>query len=249
MASVLWIPVVFTTSCLLIYLLASNLPEHTGSDRSALKFPRNLDELKALATLLDDYHDDNMLYVLILYCSAYMFKQTFAIPGSFFMNLLGGAIFGLWYGFPLTCLLSASGASCCYLLSRHFGKDYIVKYFPDKVGFMQKKVSDNSDSLFFFLLFLRLFPMTPNWFLNMVSPILNIPIHLFFISVFIVGEYRHIIQRKKQEKDQVSKELTINTQKPPSKRTAMDMISHLAKRQRQDHVDKLDSVQTGWNKE
>ncbi|KAH3748423.1 transmembrane protein 41A-A-like isoform X2 [Dreissena polymorpha] len=185
MASVLWIPVVFTTSCLLIYLLASNLPEHTGSDRSALKFPRNLDELKALATLLDDYHDDNMLYVLILYCSAYMFKQTFAIPGSFFMNLLGGAIFGLWYGFPLTCLLSASGASCCYLLSRHFGKDYIVKYFPDKVGFMQKKVSDNSDSLFFFLLFLRLFPMTPNWFLNMVSPILNIPIHLFFISVFI----------------------------------------------------------------
>lgn len=62
------------------------------------------------------------------------------------------------------------------------------------------------------------------------------------------GEYRHIIQRKKQEKDQVSKELTINTQKPPSKRTAMDMISHLAKRQRQDHVDKLDSVQTGGNK-
>ncbi|XP_052223409.1 uncharacterized protein LOC127839188 [Dreissena polymorpha] len=63
------------------------------------------------------------------------------------------------------------------------------------------------------------------------------------------GEYRHIIQRKKQEKDQVSKELTINTQNPPSKRTAMDMISHLAKRQRQDHVEKLDSVQTGGNKE
>ncbi|KAH3781776.1 hypothetical protein DPMN_159680 [Dreissena polymorpha] len=63
------------------------------------------------------------------------------------------------------------------------------------------------------------------------------------------GEYRSIIQRKKQEKDQISKELTINPQKPPSKRTAMDMISHLAKRQWQDHVDKLDSVQTGGNKE
>lgn len=27
--------------------------------------------------------------------------------------------------------------------------------------------------------------MTPNWFINIASPILNIPLHLFFISVFI----------------------------------------------------------------
>ena len=53
--------------------------------RSALKFPRNLNELKALANLLDDYHDDNMVYVMALYSCAYLFKQTFAIPGSFFM--------------------------------------------------------------------------------------------------------------------------------------------------------------------
>ncbi|WAR09601.1 T41AA-like protein [Mya arenaria] len=185
MASILWIPVIFSLSCLLMYTLSVNLPEHTGADRSALKFPRNLDELKALAVLLDDYHDDNMGYVLLLYSCAYLFKQTFAIPGSFFMNLLGGAIFGLWKSFPLACLLSAAGASCCFLLSKHFGKTYVIKYFPNKVEFMQKKVSDNSDSLLFFLLFLRFFPMTPNWFLNMVSPILDIPLHLFFISVFI----------------------------------------------------------------
>ena len=47
------------------------------------------------------------------------------------------------------------------------------------------------DSLFFFLLFLRLFPMSPNWFLNMASPILNIPIHLFFMSVFIGKSNAH----------------------------------------------------------
>ena len=47
------------------------------------------------------------------------------------------------------------------------------------------QVEANMDSLFYFLLFLRLFPMSPNWFLNISSPILNIPIHYFFFSVLI----------------------------------------------------------------
>lgn len=47
------------------------------------------------------------------------------------------------------------------------------------------QVEENRNSLFFFLLFLRLFPMTPNWFLNLTSPILNIPVTQFFFSVFI----------------------------------------------------------------
>lgn len=150
MGSILWVPMAFTMSASFLYLLSRNLPEHTGSDRSALKFPSNFEDLTALASLLQDYKSDNLEYVMLLYCSAYLFKQTFAIPGSFLMNLLGGALFGTWLSFPLVCLLTASGATCCYVLSQFFGKSYIVKFFPDKVHFMQKKVIDNRDSLFFF---------------------------------------------------------------------------------------------------
>ena len=46
-------------------------------------------------------------------------------------------------------------------------------------------MEENKDCLFFFLLFLRFFPMTPNWFLNMCAPIVNIPVVYFFCSVFI----------------------------------------------------------------
>ncbi|XP_045177725.1 transmembrane protein 41A-A-like isoform X2 [Mercenaria mercenaria] len=185
MESILWIPVAFAASAAWLYILSINLPEHTGSQRSALKFPRNFDDLTALASLLQEYKSDNLQYVMLLFCSAYLFKQTFAIPGSFFMNVLGGALFGTWRAFLMACVLTASGATFCYLLSWCFGKSYIEKFFPDKVQFMQKKVTDNMDSLFFFLLFLRLFPMSPNWFLNMVSPVLDVPIHMFFLSVFI----------------------------------------------------------------
>lgn len=150
-----------------------------------LKFPSDLEELRELAELLQFYKAEHTGYVLLLFSSAYLYKQSFAIPGSSFLNILAGAIFGLHEGLFLACLLTTVGSTLCYLLSQAFGKHYIVNFFPDKVSALQKKVEDNRDCLFFFLLFLRFFPMTPNWFLNMSAPIVNIPISFFFGSVFI----------------------------------------------------------------
>jgi hypothetical protein len=33
--------------------------------------------------------EEHGTYVLILFSSAYLFKQTFAVPGSVFLNVLG----------------------------------------------------------------------------------------------------------------------------------------------------------------
>ncbi|CAG09302.1 unnamed protein product, partial [Tetraodon nigroviridis] len=162
------------------------LSEHPDSEEpSSLKFPSDLEELRGLAELLQSYRTEHTAYVLLLFCSAYLYKQSFAIPGSSFLNILAGAIFGPYEGLLLACVLTTVGSTMCYLLSQAFGKQYIVNLFPDKVSLLQRKVEDNQDCLFFFLLFLRFFPMTPNWFLNMSAPIVNIPITLFFCSVFI----------------------------------------------------------------
>lgn len=56
------------------------------------------------------------------------------------------------------------------------------------------QVEENRSCLFFFLLFLRLFPMTPNWFLNLSAPILNIPISQFFLSVLIGKAWGHSLR-------------------------------------------------------
>ncbi|KAF2981782.1 hypothetical protein EK904_014125 [Melospiza melodia maxima] len=88
-------------------------------------------------------------------------------------------------GLVLCSVLTSVGATFCYLLSAAFGKQLIVYFFPEKVALLQGKVEENRSCLFFFLLFLRLFPMTPNWFLNLSAPILNIPLSQFFLSVLI----------------------------------------------------------------
>uniref|UniRef100_A0A3P9JXI4 Transmembrane protein 41aa n=1 Tax=Oryzias latipes TaxID=8090 RepID=A0A3P9JXI4_ORYLA len=160
-------------------------PRYSSPEPSRLKFPSDLEDLRELAELLQFYKTEHTGYVLLLFCSAYLYKQSFAIPGSSFLNILAGAIFGPYKGLLLACVLTTVGSTMCYLLSQAFGKRYIVHLFPSKVSMLQKKVEENQDCLFFFLLFLRFFPMTPNWFLNMSAPIVNIPLTFFFLSVFI----------------------------------------------------------------
>ncbi|XP_063789081.1 transmembrane protein 41A [Pseudophryne corroboree] len=177
---------VFGSATFYLYVLSTRLrPGHGQEAERSLVFPSHLDELRDLAGFLQDYKREHQTYVTLLFCSAYLYKQSFAIPGSSFLNLLGGALFGPWQGLFLCCTLTSLGATCCYLLSQAFGKQIVVTYFPGKISMLQAKIEENRSGLFFFLLFLRLFPMTPNWFLNLSSPILNIPVGQFFFSVLI----------------------------------------------------------------
>ncbi|XP_051558527.1 transmembrane protein 41A-B [Myxocyprinus asiaticus] len=206
MRSILGLIAVVAAATLYLYLLTAFLPpgpravrsddtepEHTSEDtvdeqkeeEHRLKFPSDLDELRELADLLKFYKTEHTGYIFILYCSAYLYKQSFAIPGSSFLNMLAGALFGPWHGLLIACTLTTVGSTNCYLLSRTFGKRHIIRLFPEKVAMLQRKVEQNRRTLFFFLLFLRFFPMTPNWFLNVTSPILNIPIPIFFFSILI----------------------------------------------------------------
>ncbi|XP_066928140.1 transmembrane protein 41A-like [Clytia hemisphaerica] len=181
--AVLGLLMIFACSSVCLYLLSSLLPANNG--RYKLGFPSNLENLKSLVEVMKRYKEDHFYSVMIVFCAAYLYKQTFSIPGSVFMNLLAGALFGMPLSFVLACLLSASGATCCFLLSMVFGRSILMHYFKEKVVHLQTKLDENSDGLFFYLLCVRLFPMTPNWLLNMTFPILGVPMHLFFPSVFI----------------------------------------------------------------
>lgn len=64
-------------------------------NRGELKFPTSLEDIKSVSDLLMMYKDEHFLYVLVLFCSAYIYKQTFAIPGSVFMVRI--ILICLWY--------------------------------------------------------------------------------------------------------------------------------------------------------
>ena len=66
--------------------------------------------------------------------------QVMVRPTLLSQNILAGALFGLGRGLLLVCLLSASGATCCYLLSASFGKRLVWLVFKHHMEPLKKKV-------------------------------------------------------------------------------------------------------------
>ncbi|CAI2170023.1 11853_t:CDS:2 [Funneliformis geosporum] len=95
-----------------------------------------------------------------------------------------GALYGPLLATLMTSSLAAIGASCAYLISKFLGQPIMDQYLSDKLNYLRKQVNDNRDGLFFYLLFIRMFPLSPWWLLNLASPLLYIPLGTFFTSMF-----------------------------------------------------------------
>lgn len=74
------------------------------------------------------------------YCSTYIFMQTFMIPGTIFMSLLAGALFGIFRGLLLVVFNATAGASSCYFLSKLIGRPIVNWMWPEKLRFFQAEV-------------------------------------------------------------------------------------------------------------
>ncbi|MBA0830662.1 hypothetical protein Goarm_015180 [Gossypium armourianum] len=156
-----------------------------ASDYSFLKLPRSLEDLHILRDHLEIYTSDYTLQVLVGYCAVYIFMQTFMIPGTVFMSLLAGALFGVVKGVALVVITATAGASSCYFLSKLVGRPLVISLWPDKLSFFQAQVAQRRESLLNYMLFLRLTPTLPNTFINVASPIVDVPYHIFFMATFI----------------------------------------------------------------
>ncbi|URE30416.1 SNARE associated Golgi protein [Musa troglodytarum] len=137
-----------------------------ATDYRFLKLPRTLEDLRILSSKLDK-------------------DKTFMIPGTVFMSLLAGALFGVAGGMVLVIVAATAGASSCFFLSKMIGRPLVFSLWPDKLTFFQAQVAKRRAKLFNYMLFLRVTPTLPNTFINMASPIVNVPYRVFFLATSI----------------------------------------------------------------
>ncbi len=160
----------------LVLLVSVMASEH----RAESLWPSSFSDLRRIADILRGLRPAQ---VYVLFASAYLFKQTFAVPGSALMNVLAGAVFGVYVGFPVCCALTATGATLCYALAAFCGRPLAEEFAPRALDAFEKRLRDNRHRLNYFLLFLRLFPMTPNWAINMSCGVLGVPVINFILTV------------------------------------------------------------------
>ncbi|KAI4352864.1 hypothetical protein L6164_007075 [Bauhinia variegata] len=170
---------VFSTGLLCIYL---TMPE---AEYGKIKLPRTVSDLRMLKDNLGTYAKDHPAQFILGYCSTYIFMQTFMIPGTIFMSLLAGALFGVTRGIILVVFNATAGASSCFFLSKLIGRPLVTWMWPEKLRFFQAEIAKRRDKLLNYMLFLRITPTLPNLFINLASPIVDIPFHIFFLATLI----------------------------------------------------------------
>lgn len=102
------------------------------------------------------------------------------------MSLLAGSLFGVVQGMTLVIFTASAGASCCYLLSRLIGRPLAMWLWADKLNFFTREVTKRREYLFNYMIFLRVTPTLPNTFINVCSPIVNVP-YPTFIGATVIG--------------------------------------------------------------
>ncbi|XP_059630895.1 uncharacterized membrane protein At4g09580 [Cornus florida] len=170
---------IFSTGLFCIYL---TMP---AAEYSKLKLPRTVSDLRMLKHHLATYAKAFPAKFILGYCSTYIFMQTFMIPGTIFMSLLAGALFGVIRGLFLVVFNATAGASSCYFLSKLIGRPIVHWLWPDRLRFFQAEISKRREKLLNYMLFLRITPTLPNLFINLASPIVDIPFHVFFLATVI----------------------------------------------------------------
>ncbi|KAI4346392.1 hypothetical protein L6164_007290 [Bauhinia variegata] len=170
---------VFATGLFCIYL---TMP---AAEYGKIKLPRTVSDLRMLKENLGTYAKDHPAQFILGYCSTYIFMQTFMIPGTIFMSLLAGALFGVIQGIILVVFNATAGASSCFFLSKLIGRPIVTWMWPEKLRFFQAEIAKRRDKLLNYMLFLRITPTLPNLFINLASPIVDIPFHVFFLATLI----------------------------------------------------------------
>ncbi|KAI9227955.1 MAG: hypothetical protein DHS80DRAFT_31234 [Piptocephalis tieghemiana] len=188
------LPLLFLTGALFVQtsltlLLPGGFDADDTTTNLQLGYPRSIEDIHSMTQQLTYYVEHHHSRVILAFLLCYTFLQCFGVPGSMLFAVLAGALFPSTLLALLLVLLATSvGASGCYLLSRRYFSAPLAWLFPERLnswGTQVRSAASGNGGLFGYLVAARVAPTVPNWFINLSSPHLGIPLRLFFPATFL----------------------------------------------------------------
>ncbi|KAJ7573923.1 hypothetical protein C8J56DRAFT_803763 [Mycena floridula] len=162
------------------------LPTLEPDDRPMLKIPKSFLELQQLNTLLKKYRDIYPYRIVVCYVITYLFLQAFSLPGSMYLSILAGAVWGMARAIPLACTCVATGATLCYLISAALGPALLtLPRWKARLDNWATRIQDNRENMISFLIVLRIAPIPPHWVVNVICPHVGIKLVPFWVSTWL----------------------------------------------------------------
>jgi uncharacterized membrane protein YdjX (TVP38/TMEM64 family) len=141
-----------------------------------------IENLKTNRDLLESFYQDNNLIMIGGYIAIYMMIGLFLLPGSTFLSIGAGVIFGPALGTMVVNIGSTLGATLAFLVSRYLLQDWIEKRFSKKIQSVNDNLCENPANC---VLFLRLVPLFPFFAVNISLSLSQVPLRYFFFGTMI----------------------------------------------------------------
>jgi uncharacterized membrane protein YdjX (TVP38/TMEM64 family) len=138
-----------------------------------------IESLKTNRNLLESFYQDNTLVMIGGYIATYMMIGLFLLPGSTFLSIGAGVIFGPSLGVVIVNIGSTLGATLAFLVSRYLLQDWIEKKFSKKIQNVNDHLCENPANC---VLFLRLVPLFPFFAVNISLSLSKVPLRFFFFG-------------------------------------------------------------------
>mmetsp|Transcript_59843 Transcript_59843/g.157337 ORF Transcript_59843/g.157337 Transcript_59843/m.157337 type:complete len:290 (-) Transcript_59843:163-1032(-) len=115
----------------------------------------------------------------------------FGAGTSMVLSVLTGALYDEWAepntGYSvLAHLIGVSGEVCggigAWLMSYAIGREILLHFAAEKMATLKKEMDKFEGSLFRYMLFLRVSPLFPNWFVNYSTALIGMPFWHFVIA-------------------------------------------------------------------
>jgi uncharacterized membrane protein YdjX (TVP38/TMEM64 family) len=125
---------------------------------------------------------ENAALAALTYAAAYVTAVALSVPGSVFLTILGGFLFGWKLGGALALVSAATGAVLIFLIARTAAGDILVR----KAGPRLKNLAAGfRREAFLYLLFLRFVIVVPFWLTNLAAAVFGVPLATFALATFI----------------------------------------------------------------
>ena len=124
-----------------------------------------LENIKSNQAHLLELRDGAPVMASLVFFGLYVLVTALSLPGAAIMTLLGGALFGLLWGFLLISFASTIGATIAFLVSRYLLRESVQNRFGDKLEAINNGVEKEGA---FYLFTLRLVPIFPFFIINIL---------------------------------------------------------------------------------
>ncbi len=171
------LPKAFIKIILLIILLAAVIFAEVYNLSDHLTFENLKNNRDFLKEITNKYYTLSVIGYILLYIST-----AFFVPAAIPLTIIGGFLFGVFWGTIYVCVGAITGASLSFYTAKYLLGDWLQNRYREHLKRFNKEVERHG---YYYLILIRLTPLLPFFLINYLAGLTMIPYRIFLLTFLV----------------------------------------------------------------